>query len=372
MITLISMEIKRYVAEYRRIAASLAVAVIVGLALWGAAGALERRGYLFEPFTVGVVDNDGAAELRFVFDFLHEAVTDMAFLSETEAAERMRGGTLPAYAALPNNFTEDIFRGRNAPFTLHVHRGFPLQSGMVRLMATGGIAYISVSQAGVYATLDEAEALGIPSADINNFLVIPVNAAYMMNLIEFKNLFTHETLNLTGDVSVGEFYLRRFAAFWTTLTLLTFARALTGYTPGITARLTLAGLAVWKIQIMRIMGFLVVQLALCFPLYFILGVAVGFAWALFLTAFGLLAAALFKRETGFGLFVFFSALVMWLMSGGVAPPAFLPQGLWGMGAWSPVHWAAEGYTLYLILTAFAGLTGVTAHALCVRMSARSV
>ena len=59
------LEIKGYAAAYKEILCFWLTGLIIGGVLFLSIGEIAERGSLFEPFTIGVVDNDGAPELIF-------------------------------------------------------------------------------------------------------------------------------------------------------------------------------------------------------------------------------------------------------------------------------------------------------------------
>jgi len=337
-----ALEIKGYLGEYKRLLFSLLMAVLMGSILWLAVIAMDERGGLFESFTVGVVDNDMAAELQFVFDFFNEYVIDLAYMDEEEACAMLASGAIPAFIELPEDFATDIMSGVNSPFTVHVNAGFPLQGRMVQLLATGGIAYLSAAQAGIYATLDEAAAQGMTREEINRFVLIPVNVAFAMRLLEFESQFVQQLLPLTGEQPPSVFYARRFVIFWYMLNLLVLVKIMRGYTPGVYARFRLAGVPFWKVLAVRLVGLWVVQALLMLPLLFFWVDLSLLTLPLFLSAFALLATTIFKQDSACGIFIFFTALGMWFASGGIIPWVYLPRALWPIRWLSANYWAAEG------------------------------
>jgi hypothetical protein len=342
MIQMAALEIKGYLSAWRELLFFLLAGLIIGAVLWLAASELSARGSLFEPNTVGVVDHDAAPELIFVYDFFNEYIIDLEFMEKAEAQRRLRAGEIPAFIELPRDFTRDVFQGINSPFTVHVSGNFPLQGSMVQLLASGGIAFLSASQAGVYATLGYAAEQGMTWEDIQRTLLIPVNMAFVQELIRHDQLFRQEMLPLAaGDTA--DYFLRRFVVFWHMLSLVALSKYLKGYSPGMTARFRLAGLPLWKMHLIRWSGLFSAVAFLSLPIMPVIGLAQALSAAVFVSAFGLLVGRLFGG--GGGLFVFITALAMYFASGGIIPFVFLPRVLLPMRWLSLNYWAAaEGLT----------------------------
>jgi len=334
MARMVYLEIKSYAAAWRAVLAFLAAGLLVGAVLWLGAGELAARGSLFEPFTVGVVDHDGTPELIFIYDFFNEYVIDLQFMEKGEALTALSAGDIPVFIELPRGFTRDVFHGYNSPFSVHVGGGFPLQANMVRLLASGGIAFLSASQAGTYATLGLA-------GDGWEAVLLPVNLAFAQELIRYDEMFSREVVDLV-EGSAADYFAARFAVFWYMLGLL--ALSLKGYSAGILARFQLAGVSALRVFLIRWSGLFVAVAVIGLPAVPVLGVAVTLALAVCISAFGLFAGRIYSRA----LVVFFVALAMYFASGGIVPFAFLPRVMLPM-RWFSLNYYAAGGDIFIIL-----------------------
>ena len=319
-----ALEAKGYLSAYREVICFLVAGIVVGAVLYAGARELAARGSLFEPFTVGVVDLDGTPELIFVFDFFNEYVIDLEFMEKHEATNRLVAKEIPAFVEVPENFTRDVFFGVNSPFSVHLNREFPLQGSLVQMLAYGGIAYLSASQAGVYATLGYAMDAGMSWEDVQRELLIPVNMAFASELIRHDDLFVREVVFLV-DGEPTDFFLRRFVAFWHMLSLLFLLRFLLWYPPGILLRFKLAGVPLLAVIGIKWLGLFCAIVFISVPMMFLLEVHVVLMLSVFVATFGLLSGKLFRHDGARGLFIFFVALVMYFNSGGIIPYVFLPQ-----------------------------------------------
>ena len=337
---MILLELKSYISGLWGIVAYLIAGLLVAWILWFGILELSERGSLFEPFTLGVVDSDGTPELIFVFDFFNEYVIDLEFMDEDEALERLASGDIPAFVELPGNFTQDVFRGVNSPFTVHVDSRFPLQGNLVQLLATGGIAYLSASQAGVYATMGYAHDAGMAWSDIQRTLLIPVNMAFVTEMLNFNDIFRQEVVYLV-DGSLTDYFISRFAVFWHVLSLIILAKFLPSYSNGIMARFKLAKIPWWQVTMIKWTGLFIVLSLMSIPIMPIVGVIEAIALSAFVSSFGLFVG---KHP----LFIFFAALLMYFASGGIIPYVFLPRELLLMRWLSPNYWVASGNILLIL------------------------
>ena len=337
---MILLEVKNYLREIWAIIAFLAAGLLIAWVLWFGVLELGDRGSLFEPFTIGVVDNDGTPELIFVFDFFNEYVIDLEFMTEEEAHQKLASGEIPAFVELPHRFTQDVFRGSNSPFTVHIDSRFPLQGNLVQMLASGGIAYLSASQAGVYATLGYARDAGVSSEDIQRNLLIPVNMAYVQQMLNFEDIFKEEVVHLV-EGSITDYFIVRFAVFWHMLSLIILAKFLCGYPSGVMARFKLAKIPQWQVCGIKWAGLFIVTGLMSIPLMPFVGILEAIALSVFVSTFGLLIG---KHP----LFIFFAALLMYFASGGIIPYVFLPRELLLMRWLSVNYWVASGNILLIL------------------------
>lgn len=336
IIIMITIEIKGYLSAYKEIVCFILAGLIIAGLLYGGIRELADRGSLFEPFTVGVVDHDGTPELMFIFDFFNEHVISLEFLEPEEAHIRLAAGDIPAFVELPADFTSDVFYGINSPFTVHVDGRFPLQGSLVQLLASGGIAYLSASQAGVIATLGYAHERGMSWEEIQRTLLIPVNMAFAQEFLGYDDMFVREKVQLNDEA----YFISRFVVFWHILSLIALVKYLGGYSEGIITRFKLAGIPLWKAYGIKWLGLFTVLALMSLLILPVVGLLGALVATLYVSAFGLLAGRLFRQESTRGIFIFFAALAKYFASGGIVPFVFLPQGLHVIRFLSVNYWVA--------------------------------
>ena len=339
MAQMILLETKGYIYAYKRILFSLFAGLMVGSILWLGAEEFADRGSLFEPFTVGVVDHDGTPELVFIYNFFNEYIMDLEFMNKEQAQRLLAAGEIPAYIELPENFTQDVFQGVNTPFIIHTSGRFPLQAGLVQLLATGGIAYLSASQAGVFGTFEYAIEAGMTWQEVQQQLLFPVNIAFVQELIHYDDMFIREVLPLV-EGNISDYFISRFAVFWYMLNLVALVKFLSRYPAGVMDRFKIAGVSGLRVFGVKFAGLFAVMLFLAVFIMPVTGVLPGLFLAIFTTGFGLFAGRLFKQDRAAALFIFFTALFMYFASGGIIPFVFLPQELWVMRYFSINYWVS--------------------------------
>ncbi|MCL2707576.1 MAG: ABC transporter permease [Defluviitaleaceae bacterium] len=312
---------------------------------------LANRGSFFEPFTIGIVDEGDSAEVRYVFDFF-DSVADLTYMDWVEAEEMLRSGAIPAYVVLPDSFALDIMTGDNTPFALYGNRGFPLQLFLTKTLAAAGVAFLSSSQAGIYATIDCARLLGFDNRYINDYIVLPINVAYVRRLLEYEYFFSAEELKLTSEIEPAVFFGKNFAVFLLLACLIVFLPALRGYGSAAYAQFRRAGRGIFFINAARLAGAFLIFSAIVFAVFAAVSIFTDYeagrllarllALAFCAGAFGIASSSLFRGEAACGLFILCAALAMLVFAGGAVPLAYLPAGTHFMRYVSLNYWTVEG------------------------------
>ena len=349
--TLLRFEIKKYLLSYKSYLVWLASAALTCFILYKGAEILIERDSFFEPFSIGVVGADASPEVLFVFDFF-DGIIGLEYLEKSEAEEMLAGGAIPAYIELPDTFAADVMNGANTPFTFHGSGEYPLRLAISKILAAGGVAFLSSAQAGIYATLDYAAENGLEWRVIESRILLPINIAFIKILLEFNSLFRVENLPLTGGGDPLFFFVVAFAAFMIMTGLLASVKIFGGYSPAVYARFRLAGHSAFKICAVRFLGFFIIFGTALSGLSAVSAhfsgwmgtyeaAARGAAFAACAGSFGMLSASFFKKEAACGLFIFIASLCMYGVSGGAVPLSLMPRGLHALRFASIPYWAAE-------------------------------
>lgn len=337
------LELKKYLYNGRLILFCLASTVLLAAFVFTAAGTLVARQSLFEPFSIGIVDNDNTTETNFLIDTLNRqekinAAVTFIKLTEQEAHSGLEQGLLPAYLEIPAQFTEDIKNGRNSPFTLYGNSKRPMQLAVTKVLSKAGIAFLTSSQAGIYASIDYAYEHGLSYEIINEQLVMPLNLQFAIKLYNYGNFFTMKNIPFPEGLSPSLYYLLSLSSYWLLLVSIVFIKILKdSIRPGLTARYKLAGFSFWTLHGLRFFGIFAACLFCVLPLAFFIGYRILFI-ALSAAAFALMAACFWKSGTACGLFVFIGASLMLLFSGGIVPAAYLPASFQAFKYFTVIYW----------------------------------
>ena len=348
---LIWFEIKKYLLSYRQFLFWLIAAAATCFILYKGAVMLLERESFFEPFSIGIVGGGGSPEIQYIFDFLDNIVS-LEYFEKDEADTLLNQSMIPAYVELPDAFAADIMRGANAPFKFYGNQSLPLQLALSKLLASGGIAFLSGSQAGIYATLDFAADHGLDRNFINTYILLPINVAFVKRMMDYDSIFITKNIPVTGSGNPIVLFCVTFTAFMCMTGLLSYVKNLRSYTPDVYARYKIAGQPLIKIMAIRYVGLFLVYgmviILLCAVSAALFGwiglldaVFKGFAFSACVCAFGIFSASVFKNDSACGLFIFTAALCMFFLSGGVVPLAFIPGELHALRFASFPFWAAE-------------------------------
>ncbi len=322
-------EIKRYGGAYIKLAYWALFALLLCLFTVTAAENITNRGSLFAPFQIGVVDGNNGATIDILIKTFNETpsvsqIVTLERLDKQTAESQLDVGTIPAYIEIPEGFVDSIMTGTNMPFSLHTANSFSLQSTAARLLAYGAVAFLSVSQSGVYAVYDVAFSNGLDGAFIDSHIFFPINLAYGMNIVEYEKFFVPKTLYATGELTVIQHYLLSFAVFFMFLCNLSLLKPVIAFNRQLYARYKLAGFSFASAFGMNTLGFVLGNLVVSVPLFILLGIK-ALPVMLCVTGAVLLIATIIPNEAAAGFTTLIVATVMLFCSGGVLPLSFLPD-----------------------------------------------
>jgi len=207
---------------------------------------------------------------------------------------------------------------------------------VTRLLVGAGVAFVTISQSGIYATLDYAYEQGMDWNEIVNQLVIPINIEYMKALLAYDDYFDKTTLSATDSIPQIEYYLNSALIFLMYIFLVTLIGAI--YTaPPVLRRWRMCGTPLIKVMLVKWIALWLLILLFLAPLFPFYGASV-FSIAVLLSGLGLMSAQLFKGEQASGVFLFTFAVVTLFISGGALPLAFLPEVFGHISRFTPNYW----------------------------------
>ncbi|MBD5148029.1 MAG: hypothetical protein HDT19_04495 [Oscillibacter sp.] len=295
-----------------------------------------------------------------------------------EALTALDEGRAAAVLALPGDFIPTVQRGEAAEVRLLVDSRRPLEGALALWVGQSAADLLAAVQTGVYTVLDAYDSTPPPGLDRDR-AVMEINLQYVQWVLRRQGLFRQEVLSPTGVLPIAPHY--QLSLLWfLVLSLaplfawnfqgewLTCQRRLrwAGQSPlwGYGASLTVCGLG---------------AAAAVFPVLSLWagGISGHAAWAallggIFFAAWAALCGTAGKTAAGCGGLSLLLSLGALVLSGGVVPPALLPQAVRRLTALSPITWLrsasaasmgypAEGDGLFILTAAV--LLGCTAAVL---------
>ena len=335
-------EFKLILTGWKKILAVTAALTFFSVSVYAAFSLAMKSSPLFAPFTVGIVDEDGAPEINLLISAFSNTkgiggLVTLEVMSREQAESELNADEIPAYLIVPQGFTDSVITGTDMSLTLVGDETRPLQLTAAKLLMQAGMAFLTSSQAGIYSTYDYAAEQGMSYDDINQKLVMPINLVYAKNLLNYNRLFTTETVEPLDVGTPASYYAASVVSFLLILWLLAFTGTLSeNLKSAVISRGRFFGLGLWKTLGLRFLTLLVFICVVTSPLAILFG-AKYLAVSFFLACLTFLAA-LFRSEHAGGLFLFVLALFDVFVSGGVLPLAFLPKMFETAAVFTPTYW----------------------------------
>ncbi|MDR2904052.1 MAG: ABC transporter permease [Clostridiales bacterium] len=316
-----------------------------------------------DPITILLVDEDDSVESRLFYSIV-TSMEDYKTLIVFEkadgafAADAIAENRATVAVTIPEGFAESVKNGENRAFAVTYNAASPIKAALVKRFIGAFTAMLQASQIGVYAALDYTRETGDAAAYAEIFRGI--NLRYMNVVLNRSGLFDPETVSATGEAGLFVYYA--FAAYLFVL----FAGALLfiDVLQRVFRRETLVKLSRFGTGSLRIAGeslcavftVLVLINAVLLGLYCaaerLLGFSAGLDFTgqllayiplilLAVSAFAVLTAALLPTVQPAGIFVSTLTLCFLILSGGIVPVQYFPEGLRFFSRFTPNYWAAR-------------------------------
>lgn len=318
-----------------------------GVLLAGFAFAGSRLLYRSEALTlkvnIALVANDDNPLVNLAVLYIKnlesvENVCDFFLMSEADAMDSLEDGTVYAVVILPPGFINDILNGINTPARIILHPDSGADSILFETLAEAAAYTLRTAQAGIYAAIDTINLTG--NYSLADDMTDSLNSRYISMALGRPALFKSTVLSATEEFTLVHFY---GASAFVLLMLLTgigcaaFCRNNTGF---LTLLVKRSGIGLFAQAFWQTFGLTVCYFSVFAVLVLIYGLLSPSAGlfktifillpALFLIIFSICSFSLLlfraakNPQTGILLLFMFSVILIFL-SGGILPPAFLPQ-----------------------------------------------
>lgn len=185
-------------------------ASITGLAAF-AGTKLLYSGSHKEPLNVALVlPEDSDRYTRAAFSFINEIDTvknqcSFTEMSEDDAFNNMRDGSVDAIILVPGQFIEHIMNGTNTPAQVILPKsGSTSSSPLFRELVNAGVGDLAIAQAGIYAVDDYCGRYGLKDEIAAAELYL--NDKYLSHALDRSVYFSKETISSTGSLTLIQFY----------------------------------------------------------------------------------------------------------------------------------------------------------------------
>lgn len=293
-------------------------------------------------------------------------------MEQQTALRELEDGTVSAVLVLPPSFVEGIQWGENPDVKLIVAGDRPLESLLTLWVGQSASDLLAAVQAGIYAVLDCYDQQN--TSDLSRDRVtMEINLRYINKTLDRQDQFKLRRVSATHRLPVSLHYTVGLIAYLTMSVTSLFSGAYTGnwlsaqrrwrclgrgITPGYVSALTASTLILFLFTAPTLIVHIREKIL---PL-----LCAALLWSVFCAVFCGLCCLLTTNRASCGVVTFFIALSSLFVSGGILPPALLPEALNSISAISPVSWLhslvamalgyeAEPYCLLILAAATIGM-----------------
>ncbi len=348
-VTYLKMELKRAGKQIP----ALFAGVVLLLALSGTAVFLASRmlyaGTVVERIHVGISMPEQDPLAKQVVRMLStldsvKSICEFSYMDRESALEALEKGDVYAVLDVPENFVQDILRGKNTPVTIWTTGHMGIEGQVFRELADAGALTLSAGQAGIYAGNELYHFLGLDESIAQ--LELDLNSKYMEYGLQRSVYFRHQNVQATGDIGVIPFY--EISAF--VLLLFLAAIPVSGYLlpwkKAMAEKLKLAGISIGSQVGARIIGMGVLLFLGSLPVILILLMTeqlrwsgiLAVVWPLSCVAASSVVVLLYRiagNHLGGIMLLFFVMTGQHFLAGGILPLVFLPHSFQMLAPWLP-------------------------------------
>lgn len=340
---------------FRRILPLAALAALCAalpyLAGAGAEAALSQgSGFAGLSLAVTSQEEDGVPEALAGYLSAMPDITQYCQISALgfgEALTALEEGRAAAVLVLPEDFLSTVQRGDAADVRLIVDGRRPLEGALALWVGQSASDLLAAVQTGVYTVLDAYDSAPPPGLDRDR-AVAEINLQYVQWVLRRQGFFRQEALSPTGALPIALHY--QLSLLWFLILSLAplFAWNFQGAWLTCHRRLRWAGQSpLWGYGTSLTACGLGAAAAV-FPVlaFWAGGISRNAAWAallggIFFAAWAALCGTAGKTAAGCGGLSLLLSLGALALSGGIVPPALLPQALRPLTALSPITWLRE-------------------------------
>jgi len=334
------------------IAVVLTLCIALPLAIGPAMENMFADGVSFSGISLAVTSNGSSEAAQMVEEYagqmsdINEYCTFYAMERE-EALESLRKGDITAIVVLPERFLTGVLTGENPDVELIVSADRPMESMLTLWMGQSVTDILSEAQAGIYAVVRLYEAEQPGHLDRSQ-VTLDINVKYISWTLGRAEIFTEKKVEAVQALPVSVHYGLSLLAYLGLSLAPLFAALYAGEHTTYRRRLRCLGygsifnfasdLAACTLVVFAVV---VVPIGLIAKGSIVGVIFAGLVFALFCALFGSFCCLITTSAANSGLVAFTVALLSLGASGGILPPALLPETLRKWSWLSPVNWLRE-------------------------------
>lgn len=133
-----------------------------------------------------------------------ESVCQLHYLSEEQAWQKLREGSIDAIIQIPEHFYEDVYTGVNTPAALYLPLDSSLNTKVFSELLGQAVSLLQNAEAGVYAVLEVArqQEAKLNKGELGDYMA----RKYALELLKRDRAFEKEILSATGQLPAEEYY----------------------------------------------------------------------------------------------------------------------------------------------------------------------
>ena len=132
-----------------------------------------------------------------------ENTCEFYYLEESEARKGLETGDLQVVVILPVNFYQDVYQGINTPAEVLMLEDDKVNSEVFKELLTAALAYLQISEAGVYAMLDAAgeEVTRMKYSGIGDYIA----ENYVVTLFDRMDIYEEKVISPIGKLEYSQY-----------------------------------------------------------------------------------------------------------------------------------------------------------------------
>lgn len=334
------------------IAAVLLLCVALPLCVGPAVQDMLSDGVAFSGLTLAVTAPEGSSAPDMIEQYVGKmrdvnAYCTFRAMDYAEAERQLREGTVTAILVMPERFLTGVLNGDNPDVELIVRADRPMEALLTYWLGQSVTELLSASQAGIYAVMDTYDEQ-LPKNLTRDDVVMGINMKYISWTLERTEVFEVRQYSAVQGLPIAMHYALSLLAYLAMALAPLFAPLYAADRMAPCRRLRCLGYGSMfhfgsDLTACTAVIFAVTVVPVCVitkgPVWLTIPACVVFA--LFSALFGSLCCLLTTGAANSGLLAFTVALLSLGTSGGILPPALLPQTLRRWSWLSPVNWLRE-------------------------------